>query len=240
MSNKNIHQKNYIHNKNNVINKPIEKVTAILLYKFNNHKLLQNALLHPSKEKNSQFQRLELLGDKLLNFHICEKIFNLFPEKNEGELSILLSHLISATIINEITSPHIGNYMEYTGSLNSSMVADAFEAIIGAIYLDSQNNFMIIKNIIDTLWLPYIDANKNIDFKSPKNKLQEMHQDYSCKMEESYEKPQENNQNNRKKFKVEMISNGIKAVGEGFSKKEATSNGALDLLKKLESLNNKK
>ena len=239
MSNKNIYKQNY--NNNNIINnKFIEKITAILLYKFNNQKLLENALLHPSKEKNSQFQRLELLGDKLLNFHICEIIFNLFPEKNEGELSILLSHLISATIINEITSPHIGNYIEHTGNLNSSMVADAFEAIIGAIYLDSKNNFMIIKNIVDTLWLPYIEKNKNIDFKSPKNKLQEMNQNYSCKMEESYEKTQENKNNNRKKFKVEMISNGIAAVGEGFSKKEATSNGAIDLLKKLEALNNKK
>lgn len=231
--NKNIH---FQKNNNKIIEKtPIE---AILLYRFNNFKLLEEALLHPSKEKNFQFQRLELLGDKLLNFHICEKIFHLFPEKNEGELSILLSHLISATVISEITSPHISAYIQYTGSLNSSMVADTFEAIIGAIYLDSKNNFSIIKNIINILWLPYIEKNKNIDFKSPKNKLQETGENYTCNIQESYEKNSQNNQNNhKKKFKVEMISNGIKAIGEGFSKKEATSNGALDLLRKLESLN---
>lgn len=230
--------KNIYFQKNN--NKIIEKtlVEAILLYRFNNFKLLEEALLHPSKEKNFQFQRLELLGDKLLNFHICEKIFHLFPEKNEGELSILLSHLISATVINEITSPHISAYIQYTGNLNSSMVADTFEAIIGAIYLDSKNNFSIIKNIINILWLPYIEKNKNIDFKSPKNKLQETGENYTCNIQESYEKNSQNNQNShKKKFKVEMISNGIKAIGEGFSKKEATSNGALDLLRKLESLN---
>jgi ribonuclease-3 len=244
---KNIQKKNYQNNNINEvkIKENNKSIDAILLYKFSNSQLLENALLHPSKEKNSQFQRLELLGDKLLNFHICEKIFHLFPEKNEGELSILLSHLISATVIHEITSPHISHNINYTGSLNSSMVADTFEAIIGAIYLDSENNFSIINNIIDILWLPYINKNKNIDFKSPKNKLQEMGGNYTCNMEESYEKLETNNNNNnhnnihKKKFKVEMISNGVKAIGEGFSKKEATSNGALDLLRKLEAANKK-
>lgn len=208
-------------------------VKAILLYEFINSELLKMALLHPSKKKNFNFQRLELLGDKILNFHICDKIFHFFPDKNEGELSILLSHLISANTINEITYSHIENYMEYTGVLNASMVADTFEAIIGAIYLDNKNNLSVINNIINTLWLPYIEKNKHMDFKSPKNKLQEINQNYICNIKES------NNNNEKKKFKVEMISNGVKAIGEGFSKKEATSNGALDLLKKLENINKK-
>ena len=66
-----------------------------------------------------------------------------------------------------------------------------------------------------------------------------MAQDYTCSIEESYEKETNAIPNlHKKKFKVEMMSNGVKAIGEGFSKKEATSNGAIDLLRKLENSNN--
>lgn len=206
-------------------------ITAILLYKFQNINLLEKALIHPSKEKNFEFQRLELLGDKIFNFCLCHIIFDKFEKKNEGDLSILLSHLISTTLIAKLVSVHISPYIQYTGTLNNSIIADTFEAIIGAIYLDS-NDLSIISNIIKILWLPYIEQEKNTDFKNPKNKLQETTPHYKCVIKEHKEHPKNNPNNN--KFQVKMTSNGFTGFGEGSSKKIATSNGALALLKKLE------
>ncbi len=194
-----------------------------MLYEFKNINLLEMALTHPSKEKNFSFQRLEFLGDKILNFHVCEEIYKLFPNKNEGQLSILLSHLISTNTISTLVKAHIENYIQYTGQLNNSMIADTFEAIIGAIYLDGGDT----KKIVLTLWEKYIMENYNTDFKNPKNILQEI-----MNKEANYN-IKENTNNNKEKFSVEIYNNGVRGMATGSSKKEATTNCALDLLKKL-------
>jgi ribonuclease-3 len=201
----------------------LKSIKAIMLYEFKNIQLLHDALIHPSKEKNFTFQRLEFLGDKVLNFNVCEQIYKIFPHKNEGELSILLAHLISTNTINHLVKVHIETYIQYTGELNASIVADTFEAIIGAIYLDGGNT----KNIIITLWEDYINNNYYKDFKNPKNILQEsIHKEANYNIKESYI-------NNKKRFLVEISNNGVKSEATGKSKKEATTNCAIDLLKKL-------
>ncbi len=113
-------------------------------YIFNNVDLLRQALSHRSVQgKNNE--RLELLGDSLLNWTITDAIYKQFPQGQEGQLSQLRSHLVRGVTLTEIAhdfelSDHIKlgvGEMRSGSHRRSSILADALEAIIAAIYLDS-------------------------------------------------------------------------------------------------------
>jgi ribonuclease III len=211
-------QKSLIHS--NMIN---QNITTIFLYEFQNIELLKTALLHPSKEKNKGFQRLEFIGDKILAIHLSLMIYSLYPDKDEGGLSVMFADLSSANTIAEIVSFHISPYINYTGAINNNIIADTFEAIIAAIHLDGGHP----KAIIELLWYPYINNNKNHNYKSPKNILQEITNN-KC-----HYSVQEKDMKNNKKFVAEVYFNDVVGMGEGFSKKDATSNAANNLIEKL-------
>jgi ribonuclease-3 len=206
-----------------------DEITAILLYEFKDAKLLQTALTHPSKEKNITYQRLEFLGDRILSFHVAHKIFSLYENDSEGKLAVLFSHLVSADAIAKIVSPHILMHIQYTGQVNNSIIADTFESVLAAIFLDGGD----VKNIIDTLWAPYINNHKNHDFKSPKNILQEITR-HDC--EYKLQKHVHSNDLEKRKFTVKVTTKGNDALGEGKSKKEASENAAYNLINKLKKL----
>lgn len=209
------------------------KLTAILLYEFKNPELLQMAITHPSKQKNVKFQRLEFLGDRILAFYISLKIFALYENSDEGELSVLFANLVSTNTIAKILSPHILPYIEYTGAMSNSIVADTFEAILAAIHLDGGD----VSNIIYTLWMPYINTHKDHNFKHPKNILQEMtHNNCHYNVQQNPNNINKNKENKKKQFTAKVTSKGTTAIGEGQSKKEASENAAYNLLSKLKEL----
>ena len=124
-------------------------------YKFNNSKLLELALKHRSLSRNSN-ERMEFLGDAILNFVITVELFNLYPKYREGELSRLRSNLVRKETLAELAKNFnlkehllVGECEKKNGGINrSSIAADAIEAIIGAIYLDS-NIEICSKRILD-------------------------------------------------------------------------------------------
>lgn len=120
------------------------KLCKKLGYTFHHPALLQAALTHRSvKGKNNE--RLEFLGDSILNFIIAATLYEKCPHAKEGELSRLRANLVNGEMLAEIAQEfELGEYLQLGpgelksgGSRRKSILADAFEAIIGAIYLDS-------------------------------------------------------------------------------------------------------
>ncbi len=162
-----------------------------LNYKFRNPLLLAEAMTHPSLGYETQRhhfdnQRLEFLGDAVLQLIFTEHLFQLFPNFGEGQLTKLRARLVSREGLQvHALTLNLGEYLMMGrgeeasgGRQRASSLADAFEALIGAVYLDS--DFYTTKKIvltsarsvIEALSLDPIDVN-------PKGRLQELLQSLS-------------------------------------------------------------
>jgi len=148
-------------------------------YSFTQPALLQQALTHRSFSATNN-ERLEFLGDSVLNFIIAHQLFNLFPNLPEGDLSRLRAKLVREASLAEIAADlHLGDALKLgEGELKSagwrrpSILADALEAIVGAVYLDG--GFEAAQQVVGLLYrdkLQTIDP-KAID-KDAKSQLQE-------------------------------------------------------------------
>ncbi|MDO6461162.1 ribonuclease III [Granulosicoccaceae sp. 1_MG-2023] len=121
-----------------------QRLSRQLGLKFNNPALLVNALTHRSASGTNN-ERLEFLGDGALNFIIASALYERKPECDEGSLSRLRANLVRGVTLSEIARDlKLGDYLNLgTGELKSggfrrdSILADAVEAIIGAVYLDA-------------------------------------------------------------------------------------------------------
>lgn len=115
----------------------------MLDYQFNDEGLLKQALTHRSFALIHN-ERLEFLGDSILNFTIAEALYHQFPSAAEGDLSRLRAALVKGETLADIARElELGRYMylgegelKSGGQARASILADVFEAIIGAIYLD--------------------------------------------------------------------------------------------------------
>lgn len=148
-------------------------------YQFKNPELLQRALTHRSWGKPNQ-ERLEFLGDGVLNMVAAELLFDCKPDAQEGELSRFRTRMVRGDTLAAIaTGLRLGDHIRMgPGELKSggfrrnSLLEDALEAIIGAVYLDG--GLAASKQVISALWADTIrelpDAE---DLKDPKTRLQE-------------------------------------------------------------------
>ena len=131
--------------KNSIMN-PLEER---ILYKFRNGLLLAEALTHPSislERKNYPFdnQRLEFLGDSVIQVSVTEHLFRMFPDFGEGQLTKLRTRIVSRTALRiRATKLDLGSYImmgrgeeSSGGRERASTLADVFESLVGAIYLD--------------------------------------------------------------------------------------------------------
>jgi ribonuclease-3 len=211
-------------------------------YKFRNSLLLAEALTHPSLGHETQRyhfdnQRLEFLGDAVLQLLFTEHLFQIFPDYTEGQLTKLRSRLVSREGLKvHAINIGLGNYMmmgkgEETsgGRARSSALADAFEALIGAMYLDSDlatvRKFVLQEAMINIENVKFDTLDVN-----PKGKLQELLQALSPQSPE-YHIISESGPEHQKLFISEVRWDGIKlGVGEGQSKKEAEKFAAEDAL----------
>lgn len=150
-------------------------------YKFKNADLLQQALCHRSVGLPSN-ERLEFLGDSALNFIIAAELFLQYPECEEGKLSRLRANLVNGKMLAELAiEMDIGNYLQLGvgekksgGAHRASILADAFEAIIGAICLDSGVD--LCKEVVLKLYQSRLADLSVSEPKDPKTTLQELMQ----------------------------------------------------------------
>ncbi|WP_415885535.1 ribonuclease III [Neptuniibacter sp. QD37_6] len=124
--------------------KPVSDLVRRIGHQFADESLFELALTHRSCGKKNN-ERLEFLGDSILNFVIADDLFARFPQAKEGELSRLRARMVKGVTLSEVARElGLGDYLRLgSGELKSggfrrdSILADAVEAIIGAIYLDS-------------------------------------------------------------------------------------------------------
>jgi len=151
-------------------------------YQFSNHTYLENALTHRSADKH-HYERLEFLGDAILNFVISEELYTSYPEATEGELSRLRAHLVKGDTLAELAlTLQLSDYLRLgSGELKSggfrrkSILADVMESIMGAIFLDG--GIEPVRQFILAIYqqkLSGVDINRNL--KDPKTRLQEFMQ----------------------------------------------------------------
>ncbi|MDQ2825250.1 MAG: ribonuclease III [Verrucomicrobiota bacterium] len=211
-------------------------------YKFRNPLLLEEALTHPSvghetQRKHFDNQRLEFLGDAILQVVITEHLYHHFRGEAEGQLTKLRSRLVSReTLKAHAAALDLGRYLmmgrgeEASGGRErTSTLADAFEALIGAIYLDSDletaRRFILAQARSDLEQL----AEEPVDI-NPKGYLQELLQSISPQSP-VYETISETGPEHEKTFVVQAVWEGILlGEGSGRSKKQAETAAAADAM----------
>ncbi|CAM2871169.1 MULTISPECIES: ribonuclease III [Vibrio] len=158
---------------------PVSRLEKKLTYQFKDPELLDLALTHRSANGKHN-ERLEFLGDSILSFVIADDLYHRFPKINEGDMSRMRATLVRGHTLAELGREfELGDYLKLgPGELKSggfrrdSILADAVEAIIGAIYLDSGTE--AVRGIILSWYQTRLDAIKpGVSQKDPKTRLQE-------------------------------------------------------------------
>ena len=204
---------------------------------FNNPQLFSTALTHRSMgPKNNE--RLEFLGDSILGFVVAEKLHELFPEASEGVLSRLRASLVNQGALADLARKHcIGDYLILgSGELKSggyrrdSILSDAFEAIIGAIFKDQGIEVCrqwILKMLRDKLESLSLDNWQ----KDPKTQLQELMQSKKLDLPE-YTLVTMSGLPHEQTFKVKCKTalTDQCCIGKGVSRKKAEQDAAEQML----------
>lgn len=222
----------------------LEEFCTKIGYQFNKISLLQESLTHPSFSKHSKnkfnYQRLEFLGDKVLSLVISEFLIKKYDKENEGDLSKRQAFLVSGEVLSGIALEiGINDVLKLSngeealgGKLNKRNLENALEAIIGAIYLDS--NYQNAQKFIFKFWQELLETKSNPP-KDPVSKLQEFVQ-LQTKQLPQYEIIKSGGTQHSPEFeaivKIEHLDLEIHAQGK--SKKEAQKKVAEMALEKLE------
>lgn len=230
------------------MNKPIlqknpNDLAPILDYYFKNQELMSQAFMHPSYvyEKDdigvSDNQRLEFLGDAVINLAISHLLMETFPEMKEGDLSKYRASLVSENGLYYIARGlKLGDYLflgkgeeQTNGRKKPSILTDALEALIGAIYLDG--GFTSVFRVIEKLFSPLLKGKglgESInDFKTD---LQEYSQEV-FQLTPEYRLEKETGPDHDKTFYVAVYLKGdLMGRGKGKSKKEAEQKAAEEAL----------
>lgn len=224
----------------------LEELENRINYKFNDRKLLETAVTHSSyvkehgnREKSNE--RLEFLGDAFFDAIIGEKLFLLFSNKEEGFLSQMRATLVCEnSLAKQAQALGIGEFMKLGkgedrngGRTRKSILADALEAIMGAIYLDG--GFEEVKRVVLEIFdgaVSEVESGKilNVDHKTAlQEKLQR-----NGNVDIKYEVIDQVGPDHDKTFTVQLIIDGEPmTIGVGKSKKKAEQQAAGKMMEKL-------
>jgi ribonuclease III len=212
---------------------------------FKDQKLLQQALTHRSYlNENPESgllhnERLEFLGDAVLELVVTEVLYKEYPEKPEGELTTWRAALVNARMLSLVAKDlNLGDYLllskgeaRETGKARDYILANAMEAFIGALYLDQ--GFKMCKKVIEQYVLSKLpQVLKEKLFEDAKSRFQELAQE-NTGITPTYLVLQEWGPDHEKHFKVGVaLGKDILAEGEGTSKQEAEQAAARNALNK--------
>ena len=225
------------------MNNNLNELQELLGYEYKNKELLSQALTHSSYAnehqlgKNGSNERLEFLGDAVLELVSSEFFYGVYPDKPEGELTKIRAGFVCEAALADCAKNiklskflKLGKGEEHTGGrMRPSIISDAFEALIGSIYLDG--GFANAKEVI----LKFIlnEYENKVFFYDSKTILQEVIQSQDSKSVE-YTPISEEGPDHLKKFVVAVKIDGKTiGMGEGVSKKSAEQAAAYEALKKL-------
>ncbi|MCE1248959.1 MAG: ribonuclease III [Firmicutes bacterium] len=226
----------------NEFSQQLDNVEAALGIVFNDREILFRSLVHDSfvyenEEIKRSNERLEFLGDSVLGLIISHLIYTRYPNWQEGDLALLKSSLVSSESLAErAKNIDLGSYLflgkgedASGGRHRASILSDALEALIGAIFLDQ--GFDIAYKFVETIF------NECLDVKTPLKDFKSYLQEYSQKHFKAlpnYNVVDEIGPPHRKVFKVKVEVGSVhNGEGEGTSKKEAEQSAARNLLEKI-------
>jgi ribonuclease III len=209
----------------------LKKFCADIEHDFHNQNLLDEALTHPSLSKENStkpnYQRLEFLGDKVLNLVIGEHLMQKHQNETEGDLSRRQAALVSGETLSQIALEiGLNQFLQVSrgekklgGTTNKRNLENALEALIGGIYLDS--NYECAKKFILKFWSFFLEKNITPP-KDPVSQLQEIVQLKSKKLPQYFTEKLggcEHAPMFASKLKIEHLN--LEFIAEGKSKKEA-------------------
>ena len=210
-------------------------------YTFKNKDLLKNALTHTSyayEHRIKSNEKLEFLGDSILEFISSKYLYNNYPKLKEGEMTKVRASVVCEESLYKIASKHNFSDFLYVGKSEKihqgnrkvAIMADSVEALIAAIYFDSgleEAEKFIVDNLKDEIEI----ASKNVGMKDHKTVLQEKLQVHG-NVDIKYEIINETGPDHDKTFTAQVKLNGkILATGTGKTKKQAEMDAADKALK---------
>lgn len=223
-----------------IVTTDLESLYRNLGYQFNNQRLIDAALTHRSLRGDNN-ERLEFLGDSIVNFLIAQTLYKKFPNAKEGKLSRLRASLVSgealASVAREID---LGNFIRLGpgeqksgGHTRDSILADAMEAIIAAIYIDSdmqQVDKLVLTWFQDRLSTASLEKHR----KDAKTRLQELLQAKKLPLP-TYEIINTEGDAHNQIFHIQCSVQGLenKTVGKGSNRRKAEQEAAEQFLEQL-------
>lgn len=220
----------------------LEEFERKIAYTFSDKNLLILALTHSSyanetkKGSHENNERLEFLGDAVLDMVVSEYMYRHFPKIPEGELTKLRAAVVCEKALHSYSLQlHVGDYLRLGkgelhtgGNERPSILADAFEAIVAAVYLDG--GLEPAKKLVLRFVVPEVSNQRRRHFKDYKTTLQEIIQQNPGEMLE-YVLTGESGPDHNKQFTVQVFLNSnIIGTGRGRSKKDAEQQAAKEAL----------
>lgn len=220
---------------------PADRLIRAIGYEFHNSGLIDVALTHRSAGSINN-ERYEFLGDAILGFIIADELFNTFPEANEGELSRLRAGLVKRDSLAEIARElELGKYLNLGpgelrsgGQSRSSILADAVEALIASVYLDS--GYDEARQLILRLFNQKLsNLSINSQLKDPKTRLQEFLQAKKMQLPK-YSIITTTGVQHKRTFTVccQISELNLETLGTGSSRRNAEQSAAEMLLESIE------
>lgn len=222
------------------MNSPIAILEKKIGYTFNDAEFINLALTHRSANGKHN-ERLEFLGDSILSFVIADELYHRFPKVNEGDMSRMRATLVRGNTLAELGREFVlGDYLKLgPGELKSggfrrdSILADAVEAIIGAIYLDS--DVEVVRGIVLSWYQTRLEEIKpGASQKDPKTRLQEFLQGRRKPLPD-YTVTNIKGEAHNQEFTVscEVAGIGSPVIGKGTSRRKAEQAAAETALEQL-------
>lgn len=214
----------------------VSEIESFLGFEVSDSALYQEAFAHPSKKLAVNYQRLEYLGDAVLNLIIAEYLFRKYKHLNEGELSKLRTKLVNKEILKELALKiGIDKWMKHQLSAaeleRSSIYGDMIESLIGAIYLDK--GLLYAEKFVREKIINQFDEVSRIEDTDYKSKIIQLSQKNKWKIRFATESDEKQGKDTL--FTVGLYING-KKVGEAkhYSKRKAEQEAARQALRNIE------
>ena len=224
----------------------MDELQKKLNYRFRDDELLRSALTHKSyneggKNRGSDNERLEFLGDSVIAMVITDHIYRRCRDHSEGDLAKMRAHLVSSNLLFKVAKTiGLGSYIllgrgeeKNQGRRNPKIVSSSFEALIGAMYLDS--DLTTAGTVIIRLFKDFLEQllNHELRINDYKSELQELIQKHKNVLP-SYKVVAENGKPPDIQFKVAVfLENSEIGSGWGRNRREAEQEAALIALKNI-------
>lgn len=230
----------------------LRRLEKIIGYEFQDPFIADRAFTHRSfahdrpethgELRRNDYESLEFLGDAILGFIISESLYRNYPQRREGELSKLKSHLVSARQLANLSEElELGQFIKLShgeektgGRKKKALLADLFESLTAAIFLDG--GMKAARQFVLSRFRPLLTqiSRNELDFKDHKSLLQERLHEMG-RVPPTYRLVAESGPDHRKEFLVEVVSEGqVLASGTGRTKKEAEQRAARSAIAVLE------